>query len=92
MAHLPGWSWGWLYPEDHPDFSPAGAKGLLGLCDFSAQTLYFNPEHVESDPWDEVLDTLAHEIAHAYALDEEEDHGPVWRFYAKLLGASVDLC
>lgn len=82
---LAGWRWAWLYPEDHPDLGPSGAKGCVGLCDFETQTLYFDPAHIEEAEWPEVLDTLAHEIAHA--ASGLSGHGPTWQTWARACGA-----
>ena len=82
---LTGWAWDWLRPADHPDLPPDLAKGIVGLCDFEARTIYVDPAHVLADPWPEVLDTLRHEIAHA--ASGLSGHGPTWQAWARACGA-----
>lgn len=44
--------------------------------------------HVEQSPWDQVVDTLLHEIAHA--MTPGDGHGRKWRAACRLLGAKPE--
>lgn len=83
-----GWTWGWLDPSDHPDLAAKTGpdEELLGLCDHDARVLHFLRRHVLADPWPEVRDTLAHEVAHALA-GFRAGHGARWQAWAGVLGA-----
>lgn len=67
-----GWRWAWLDPDDHADVDEV-ARGY-GLCDFDTKMLYIEQGHALLDDWREVVDTCAHEVAHA--LSGDSSHGP----------------
>lgn len=88
----------WNAPGDHPmprvDVIAVGAtrKGMLGAYDPRRHVVrvYADGDRVE------VLGTLIHELAHAWAPSERSHHGPAWRktyvdLFAWLTGWVIDL-
>lgn len=83
-----GWKWGWIPPQ-HEARRPD--EILYGLCELSTRTILFERLHVLADPWEEVHDTILHEVAHA--LTGHHRHDRQWRAIAlRLRGAHPASC
>lgn len=57
------------------------------------KVLYFSRAHINNDSWDEVEDTVRHELAHALEFELfglMNGHGPRWRRLAAELGAKPE--
>ena len=52
-------------------------KRTLGQCSYGRKLIELSRSHVKEDIYENVLDTLMHEIAHA--LTEGAGHGIVWQ-------------
>lgn len=65
----------------------------LGVCYIVRQKIVINAEHVQIDSWEDIKDTVLHEVAHALAGVEKSRggrnmaHGKLWKSWAKRLGA-----
>ncbi len=62
----------------------SGSGLALGHWDQSRRTIAISSSHIVSHAWEDVLDTLRHEMAHQYVDDElhpegESAHGPAFR-------------
>jgi hypothetical protein len=70
--------------EDEENISINGVKlpplprRRLGLCSYRRQTIDLSIPHVEQDPKDYVLETIAEEVAHALTPGDI-NHGPRWK-------------
>lgn len=62
-------------------------RSRLGVCDFRARTVGVSRVLAERNTHAVLLDTVAHEVAHACA-GPTAGHGPAWREWALLLGAT----
>lgn len=66
----------------------------LGICYEFSKTIVLNKWMVENSPIDQVIDTLMHECAHAFAGEEISErgnrmiHGKKWKQWARRLGAT----
>jgi predicted SprT family Zn-dependent metalloprotease len=58
----------------------------LGLCDYDNKVISISKPMAREIPRREVLETLAHELAHSLTPDDP-GHGEEWREMAKRLGA-----
>lgn len=65
-------------------------KRTLGQCSYGRKLIELSRSHVKEDIYENVLDTLMHEIAHA--LTEGAGHGIVWQRKAIELGAQPTPC
>jgi hypothetical protein len=57
---------------------PPLQRRRLGLCSYRNRTISLSIRHVEEDPDDYVLETIAEEVAHAITPDDT-NHGPRWK-------------
>lgn len=62
------------------------AKKRLGQCRYDTKTLSFSKPLILVNDEHELIDTVLHEIAHAFA-GPTAGHGPEWRKVARRLGA-----
>ena len=65
----------------------------FGRWEQLGRVLGISEQHIWNQPWDEVLDTLKHEMAHQYASEvlgavEEVPHGPAFVQACRLAGVS----
>ncbi|QDH49232.1 metalloprotease [Pantoea phage Phynn] len=58
----------------------------LGVCNYNTQTIDLARRHAQEDSYENILDTLLHEIAHAIA-GWGAAHGPEWQKVAVRIGA-----
>lgn len=70
---------------------------MAGDCNLMTQTIRLSGRFVDVNGRAEVLDTIRHEIAHAYAgwkgaSERNAGHGPIWKYHARLLGARPERC
>lgn len=68
------------------------AKRIFGRCYWYQKTISISAplfEANQANNFNEVLDTLLHEIAHAlaYVKNRCKDHGPAWKRWCKVVGA-----
>ena len=63
-------------------------RKTIGLCSYSDKTIYISKYHIDNDSYDDVRDTIIHEIAHA--LNPRDGHGDKWRETAISLGGTGD--
>lgn len=58
----------------------------LGTCNYTKKSIQICKDHVKTDTYDTVLDTLLHEIAHAL-VGMGHGHNKVWQAMALRIGA-----
>jgi predicted SprT family Zn-dependent metalloprotease len=63
------------------------SKHALGTCHYQRKTIYLSRPLTEVNSYDETVDTILHEIAHALA-GFTAGHGPQWKTVAARIGAS----
>lgn len=75
------------YGLSHWSFKINGRfKRTLGQCSYTRKLIELRRDHVKEDTYENVLDTLMHEIAHAL-VGHGAGHGIVWQRKAIELGA-----
>jgi len=67
------------------------AKRRAGCCKHSRKTITLSPHYVERNDYEEVKDTILHEIAHAL-VGHKHHHNWVWRAKAREIGAKPQRC
>lgn len=89
LEHLPSRHWCFTVEQKAP-------RWKKGQCLAFYQTLLISDWHIEEDPFEDIRQTILHEIAHAKTgsfdftkPESESDHGPSWRKVAKSLGVDV---
>lgn len=64
----------------------------LGTCNFDKKLIRLSESHVRRGSFDQVMDTIRHEVAHALARQRFgqsiKPHGPEWKAIARELGAT----
>lgn len=63
-------------------------RRTIGLCSYTDKTIYLSKHHIENDSYDDVRDTVIHEVAHA--LNPLDGHGNKWRQSAMAMGGTGD--
>ena len=66
-------------------------KRHLGLCRYESQTIELSAHLVDRNDWDEIRDTILHEIAHAL-VGPGHGHGRAWKRKCLEVGASPKRC
>lgn len=61
-------------------------RRTIGLCSYADRTIYLSKHHIDNDSYDDVKDTVIHEVAHA--LNPADGHGSKWKNTAISLGGS----
>ena len=61
-------------------------RRTIGLCRYRDKTIYLSKHHIENDSYDDVRDTVIHEVAHA--LNPLDGHGNKWRKTAMSMGGT----
>ena len=74
---------GWTFRFD-------GAKNRFGICRYGRREIGLSRPLTALNGYDEVRDTILHEIAHA--LTPGAGHGPRWKQMAARIGAKPDRC
>ncbi len=64
-------------------------KQIMGQCCYSKKKIYFSLNFL-SNSWEEIEDTLLHEVAHALAPGE--GHNYIWKTIARSIGANPTRC
>jgi hypothetical protein len=77
-----------------PAFELEADGSRLGCWHAATRTISVSERHVRESPWEAVLETLKHEMAHQYVdevlrLDEALPHGEAFRRAQKLLAVDV---
>ena len=67
------------------------ATGRAGICRYTARTIALSVSYVLRAPWDDVRDTLLHEIAHAI-VGPGHAHDAVWQTAARRIGCTANRC
>ena len=67
-----------------PIFQIGQSTQILGYWDPTSRTLTISAIHIERDPWEAVMDTLRHEMAHQFVTEvlkavDEKPHGPAFQ-------------
>lgn len=80
---------------DHYTFRFNNSKTNCGLCYFSKTgrpgRIELSRRYIASNPEENVLDTIRHEVAHALA-GPTAHHGPVWQDWCRKVGCSPVCC
>lgn len=79
----------WGLKQQGWKFELSRKKNTLGMCHYSTRTIEVSQYWLED--WEQVNDTLLHEIAHALA-GSGQGHNSVWRQYARLVGCRPERC
>ncbi len=66
-------------------------KTSLGLCNPYAKTIELSKVWTKAGDWDNVRDTILHEIAHVLA-GCHNGHNHVWKAFCRKLGANPERC
>lgn len=77
----------WAYAREQlvaPSIQVDDAKTRLGFYSEPLRVLSIGADHIANDPWDEVMETLRHEMAHQYVFEilkvsDERPHGPAFQ-------------
>jgi predicted SprT family Zn-dependent metalloprotease len=72
-------------------FGLGNTKRQLGVCKYRTKRIEIAEYYARNSPWETVLDTLLHEIAHAIAGPAAR-HGRAWKAVASRLGATPRAC
>lgn len=67
--------------------APASDLGCLGAYDYTRNKIEINKAHTNKA---QLVDTLRHELIHAYLHTEAENHNELFKRCAKKLGALID--
>jgi len=74
------WMFDWSY-----------AKTQLGHCDYNDKVIRLSKWWMMSVSWEQCLDTILHEIAHAL-IDRKHGHDKVWKQKCREIGAIPKRC
>jgi predicted SprT family Zn-dependent metalloprotease len=66
-------------------------KRNLGLCRYHRKTIELSIFFVDRNDWDEIRDTILHEIAHAL-VGPDHGHDAVWKAKCLEIGARPERC
>lgn len=72
----------------------ATGKNTVGMCSYRDKQILLAEPYVRANDFDEVLDTIKHEIAHALAWLENKEHGHgwYWRQWCIRIGCPPEAC
>jgi len=79
-----------------PVFRISAGNKRLGQWQLRGRILSIAEEHIWEDPWEVVVDTLLHEMAHQVAQElmgavDEPHHGPTWRRACEMIGIEPEV-
>lgn len=69
----------------------ARMKRKMGVCDWRLKQIRLADHLFRPENADALEDTFLHEVAHLLA-GSREGHGPLWKYWAKRLGAKPERC
>lgn len=69
----------------------SNANTRLGSCAYHTQTIRLSRHLLQHNAWEQVRDTILHEIAHAL-VGPRHGHDAVWKAKASVLGATPRSC
>ena len=72
-------------------FNFSNEKRAVGRCYYNKKLIVYSKHFIDNTPYDEVIDTILHEIAHALA-GPGHGHDSYWRSVAKSIGARPQRC
>lgn len=75
---------GWTFAFDD-------AKTRAGVCEFGPQVIRLSRVYVEHASFEEIENTILHEVAHAIA-GFAAGHGPEWKRVARSIGCNAERC
>lgn len=78
--HIDGWRFKWN-----------NRKQAYGVCSYRTRTIQLSKFLTALQDYDDVKDTVLHELAHALA-GGRAGHGPVWKAWCLKLGANPQRC
>ena len=67
------------------------ATGRAGICRYTTRTISLSVSYVLRAPWDDIRDTLLHEIAHAI-VGPGHGHDAAWKTAARRIGCTAKRC
>ena len=67
------------------------ATGRAGICRYKSRTIALSVSFVLRAPWDDIRDTLLHEVAHAI-VGPGHGHDGVWRTAARRIECTAKRC
>ena len=62
-------------------------KPFLGLCDYQNKCIILNAHHIDLHPYEEVVNTIRHELAHAL-VGVGQGHNDIWADKARAVGCT----
>lgn len=68
-------------------FELSGGKRQIGHCDYNDKCIRYSKHFLYDTSWEEITDTILHEIAHALVGPDAEAHGSYWKSVARRIGA-----
>jgi hypothetical protein len=77
--------------------SRRGTYRQLGCCYYRKKLIRMNPEYIEKGRFEDVLDTIRHELAHAISVERHGErqgggHGGLWKVVCLEVGAVPKSC
>jgi predicted SprT family Zn-dependent metalloprotease len=75
---------GWQFKFDN-------ARSRFGCCNYRTRTISLSRHLTELNTWDDVANTVLHEIAHALA-GKAACHGRAWKVHAEVVGCTAERC
>ena len=67
------------------------ATSRAGICRYTTRTIALSVSYVLRAPWDDIRDTLLHEVAHAI-VGPDHAHDAVWQAAARRIGCTANRC
>jgi len=71
-------------------FDLSNEKNTLGCCHYDKKRIVFSTYYIDI-PWEEIEDTIRHEIAHAL-VGSDHGHDAVWKRKCLEVGARAERC
>ena len=82
-----------MYHEGLDDWKFELSNGIntVGWCDYRSKTISYSKRYLHVG-WNEIEDTILHEIAHALVGPDVKSHGYEWKAMARKVGARPERC